>query len=87
MKSKKQVWIAALCLLSAMAMAIAFSAHTHHVQAAKHLGLGNRTSIAQPAVYLASPGLRSAMLAETTAPSRVTVTGQGGYNPNLPQVE
>jgi len=84
MKLKKQVWIAALCLLSAMAMA--FSAHTHHVQAAKHIASKNPASLAQPAVYLARSALRGAMMLDS-APSRVTVTPQGNANPDLPGVE
>jgi len=89
MKSRKPVWIAALCLCSAIAIAVAFTAHTTHVQAAKHVVQvqGKRTTIAQPAVYLASPALRNAMLAESTAPIRVSVTPQRGYNPSLPEVE
>ncbi len=87
MKSRKQVWIAALCLFSAIAIAVAFTTRTTSVHAAKHVSHANRTALAQPAAYIAAPALRNAlMLDDDASPTRVT----GNLQPNrpvLPKVE
>lgn len=84
MKSHKQLWIATLCLLSAIAVALAFTVRTTKVQAARHVGSKSPASLAQPAVYLASPALRNAMLADSGPPR---VSGNLQANPILPPVE
>jgi len=90
MKPKKQVWIAVLCLLSAIAIAIAFSVHTSKVQTAKRAAPPNRGAIAQPAVYLAHPSLRAAIPNATLWDTRTQRMGTGLQNnatPFLPPVE
>ena len=84
MKSHKQAWIAALCLLSAIAIAVAFTAHTTKVQTAKHVAPKSPASLAQPAVYLAGSSLRGAMLADGGASG---VSGNLQANPIFPPVE
>lgn len=88
MKSPKQLWIAALCLCSALAIAAAFTSRTNKVQAAQHADQLKRPALAQPAAYVASPTLRAALAADAMAdvgPDRVTANLHA--NPMLPDAE
>lgn len=61
MKSRKQIWIAALCLLSATVITISLRARSRGVLAAQHSV--TRASVAPPAVYLPNASMKAAAIA------------------------
>jgi hypothetical protein len=76
MKSRKLMWIAALCVLSATVITVSLRARSAGVLAAQHSV--SRASLAQPAVYMSNASLRAAavsnamLLDDDGAPTRVT---------------
>jgi len=92
MKSRKRVWIAALCLLSVTVIAISLKARSRSVLAAQHSL--SRASIAQPATYIANASIRAAAISDATrladdenSAQRVSGTLIPDSNPYLPTVE
>jgi hypothetical protein len=91
MKSRKLVWIAALCVLSAGIITISLRTHSMAVLAAQHSV--TRASLAQPAAYMSSASLRAAaisnamLLDEAGSAQRVSLNLQRNSGPLLPPVE
>lgn len=89
MKSRKQIWIAALCLLSATVITISLRARSTGALAPQH---SVARALAQPAAYIANTSLRAgvisdALLLDTGAVGRVSTAKQRNSNPLLPPVE
>jgi len=93
MKWRKQVWIAALCLLSATVITISVEARPSAVSAAAPIHVSRAMMAARPIAHLANTTLRgtairNAMLLDYDAGrQRVSVTAQRNSSPNLPPVE
>ena len=91
MKSRKLVWIAALCLLSATVITVSLRARPTGVLAAQHSI--SRASLAQPAAYMSSASLRAAAISnallsdEAGSALRVSLNMQRISGPLLPPVE
>ena len=90
MKSRKLVWIAALCVLSAGVITISLRTHSTAVLAAQHSV--SRASLAQPAAYMSSASLRAAAISnallsdEAGSAQRVSLNLQRNRS-RLPPVE
>ncbi|MGB7556260.1 MAG: hypothetical protein WBM04_17970 [Candidatus Korobacteraceae bacterium] len=92
MKSRKQVWIAALCLLLATVITLGFRARLASVQAASAPVHASRAMSTQPVAHLANASLRaaevrSAMMLDDDASSMRVAAHQQSNRPVLPQVE
>jgi hypothetical protein len=91
MKSRKLVWIAALCVLSAAVLTISLRTHSTAVLAAQHSV--SRASLAQPAAYMSNASLRAAAISnallsdEAGSAQRVSLNLQRNSGPELPPVE
>ncbi|MGA8875643.1 MAG: hypothetical protein WB555_08915, partial [Candidatus Korobacteraceae bacterium] len=92
MKSRKRIWIAALCLLSVTVITISVRTRARSVLAAQHSV--SRASIAQPATYLANASIRAAAISDAalladdeSSAQRVSATLMRDANPYLPAVE
>ena len=93
MKSRKRIWIAALCLLSVTVITISLKARSRSVLAAQHSA--SRASIAQPATYISNASIRAAAISDATliagddesSAQRVSATLMPDANPYLPTVE
>ena len=91
MKSRKFVWITALCLLSATVIAVSLRARPTGVLAAQHSV--SRASLAQPAAYMSNASLRVAAISnallsdEAGSAQRVSLNLQRNSGPELPPVE
>ncbi len=92
MKSRKQVWIATLCLLLATVITLGFRARLASVHAASTPVHASRAMSAQPVVHLANASLRAAevrnaMMLDDDAGSMRVAAHQQNNRPVLPQVE
>ena len=92
MKSRKRIWIAALCLLSVTVITISVRTRARSVLAAQHSV--SRASIAQPATYLANASIRAAAISDAalladdeSSAQRVSAALMRDANPYLPAVE
>jgi hypothetical protein len=90
MKSRKQVWLAALCLLSVTVITASLTPRARSAPTAQHSV--SRASIAQPATYISSASLRAAavsdamLLPDDDSAARLH-DADGDANPYLPAVE
>jgi len=93
MKSRKQVSIAALCLLSATIITISLKARPSAVSAATAVHVSRAMMAARPVAHLANAKLRAAairnamLLDYDAAPQRDSVTVQRNSSSNPPPVE
>ncbi len=90
MKSPKQLWIAVLCFFSALAIAAAFSSRTSTVAAGRHVPHATPATLAQPAAYVASSSLHTALVSDAISLDTLSaerVTANLNVNPLLPQAE
>lgn len=90
MKSRKRIWIAALCLLSATVVTISLKARSASIQAATPAHVSRAMSI-QPVAHLTDAALRAvsvrnAMMWDDDGPIRVTASQQSNQI-IFPQVE
>lgn len=92
MKSRKRVWIAALCLLSVTVITVSLRARARSVLTAQHSV--SRASIAQPATYISNASIRAAAISDAmlladdeSSAQRVSATLMRDANPYLPTVE
>lgn len=83
MKSRKQAWIVALCLTSALAIALAFNSSTKNVQAARRSTQPHSAAVAQPAAYVSSPSLAAALAADSMPFSSVGLPRVSGAGSGL----
>lgn len=89
MKSRKQRFILVLCLLSALSIALAFTARSGAI---KGIGQHDRTALVQPAAYISNPSLGAAVAAEAMfldrpGDQRLTATMQSNGGHTLPTAE